>query len=371
MKRILILGTGSAQKDLIQYCKENDFYVIASSNAPGGAGERYADEFCLVDIVNEKEIEKLAKDYKVDFVYSVGSDVAMPTVAGVSKTLGLPCLIDRDTAVICNHKNMLREVLNNKNVKGNIPFQIMESPDEPITVPFPAVMKPSDSQGQRGVRRVDNIDGIKEHFDESMSFSREKKVIIEQYIDGDEISVNTFLKDGELKFYLISDRKIWDEYPGGIIHEHIIPSKYEKDLRISGAIRELVTGVLDATGIKNGPAYFQIKISTEGIPYLIEVTPRLDGCHMWRLIRYSTGIDLLKASMDLLLDKGYTQSGEFEVKPYSLEFLCSEPGTEFNKDNYTVPDHEYLCWYYEDGQKINRMNGYFEKCGYVIKEGKQ
>ena len=369
MKKILVLGTGNAQKDLIEYCREHGYYVIATSNAPGGSAQELADEFHRIDITDAAATEKLAKEKQADYVYSVGSDVAMPTVAKVSENLGLPHFSDYRTADICNHKYLLRKVLEEKQVKGNIPYQILESAEEEIRIPFPAMMKPSDSQGQRGVRRVDSPEEIRAYFADTIGFSREKKVILESFIDGDEISVNVFLEKGELKFYLISDRKVWEEFPGGIIREHLIPSKYERHAETAAKIRDLVRNVLDAIGLEDGPAYFQIKISSAGEPYLIEVTPRLDGCHMWRLIRFSTGVDLLQASMELLAGKAYSQPESREPAPDSLEFFCAAPDTVFSRGNYQVPDHLYLCWYYEDGEKVRRMNGYMEKCGYVIKQG--
>ena len=367
MKRILILGTGNAQRDIIEYCEANGYYVIATSNASSGAVQELADEFFQIDITDEDATEKLAKEKSIDCIYSVGSDVAMPTIARVSRNLELPCFFGIETADTCNHKYMLRKVLQGKKTEGNIPYQVLENPDERIHIAFPAMMKPSDSQGQRGVRRVENPEEVKENFPETLSFSREKKVILESYIDGEEISVNVFLENEEIKFYLISDRKVWDEYPGGIIREHIIPSKYETDPDVCRRIRMLVENVLKAIQLKNGPAYFQIKIDSTGKPYLIEVTPRLDGCHMWRLIRFSTGVDLLQASMELLEGKGYTQLAETTLKPYSLEFFCGKPETVFSMNNYVIPEHVFLCWYYEEGKKIKRMNGFFEKCGYVIK----
>ena len=369
MKKILILGTGSAQKDIIEYCSNRDYYVITTSNVKGYSAEKLADEFRQIDITNIQETEKLAREKNVDFIYSVGSDVAMPTIAKASDDLNLPCFISYNIALVCNHKYMLRKLLEDKNVDGNIPYQIIENIDEDINISFPAVMKPSDSQGQRGVYKVDNIEELKEHFSDSLSFSREKKVIVEQYIDGDEISVNVFLENGDIRFYLISDRIVWSEYPGGLIKEHVIPSKYEKYDEIVYRIRKLVEETIQALGIENGPVYYQIKIDKKGKPHIIEITPRLDGCHMWRAIKYCTGVDLLEASINLLEGKSYDQPSDYTVEPHSLEFLCGVPGSEFNKSNYTIPDNEFLKWYYEDGQTINRMNGYFEKCGYVIKKG--
>ena len=366
MKKILVLGTGNAQLDLIECCKERGYHVIATSNSAGNRAEKLADEFFQIDITNIDATRELAKEKEVDYVYSVGSDVAMPTVAMVSQQLQLPCFVEYRTACVCNHKQLLREVLAENGVVGNIPFQILERPDD-IRIPFPAIMKPSDSQGQRGVYRVESKGDVNLYYEKTMSFSRENKVILESFIDGDEISVNVFLENGEMKFYLISDRKIWDEYPGGLIREHVIPSKYEANDEIMAGIRRLVESVLTVIKLKNGPGYFQIKISSEGKPYLIEVTPRLDGCHMWRAIKHCTGVDLLQASLDLLEKKAYNQPAGYTLTPHSLEFFCGKPESVFDKKNYTIPNNEFLCWYYEDGQTVKSMNGYFEKCGYTIK----
>lgn len=370
MKKILILGVGNAQKDMIELCRKRGMYIYAVSNTSGYLAEELADEFYQIDIVDVDGIIKLAKEKEIDYVYSVGSDVAMPTVARVSEALGLPCFIREQTAVTCNHKQLLRQALKENHVEGNIPYQIIQDFGEEVEIDFPVMMKPSDSQGQRGVRKVEDIDELKSYFEETLSFSREKKVILESFIDGDEISVNVFLENGVIVFYLISDRKVWDEYPGGIIHEHIIPSKYEKEPEIAAQINNLVKDTLEAINLKNGPAYFQIKISGTGKPYLIEVTPRLDGCHMWRLIAHTTGVNLLEASLELLEGKPYSQKEQFDIQPFSLEFMCGKPDTEFRKSNHEIPENVYIQWYYEDGQTVRRMNGYYEKCGYVIKKGK-
>ncbi len=368
-EKIIILGTGSAQKDIIEYCKDKGFYVIACSNVAGYSSEKLADEFHQIDIVDADSVKKLAIDSEADLIYTIGSDVAMPTITKVSREIGLPCFVDYETAVMCNNKDMLRDKVRATGKYSRVSYQILKTSDDEIIVTFPAMMKPSDSQGQRGVRKVNNIDELREHFSETLSFSRSKKVIIEPYIDGDEISVNVFLANGELKFYLISDREAWSEYPGGIIKGHRIPSKYEANTIVAERIRTLVIETLDAIGLRNGPGYFQIKIDDEGYPFLIEVTPRLDGCHMWRLIWYSTGVDLLDASLEMLQGGAYKYTQEYKVIPYSLEFFCGKPGTRFSQNNYFITEHEFLHWYYQEGDRVNHVNGYFEKCGYVITKG--
>ncbi len=366
MKKILVLGTGMPQGDLIKACKSHGMEVHACSYRSGYAAEKYADRFELINIVDTDAVEEYARKTGADFVYSAGSDVAMPTAFTVSERLGLPCFCPSEAALICNHKPLLRSTLGN-DFEGNIKFQRVTSPDEELTVSFPIMMKPTDSQGQRGVCRVDSEEEYKENFEKSISFSREHALILEEFVEGDEISVNTFSKNGELLFFLPSERVTWKDLPGGIIHRHVLPGKYADDKKLYERVRDLVERTLRKLNINNGPAYFQIMVDKERTPKLVEVTPRLDGCHMWRLIKHSTGVDLLDATVNALLGKYPDKEFSFDVKPYETEFLCMPPDSVFNRSAFNIEPYEFIQWYYEDGDKVNRMNGYMEKCGLTIR----
>lgn len=369
MKKILILGTGQAQTDVIKYCKDKGFYVCACSYVSGDAAEKYADEFRQINIKDADAVEAYAKEIGADYVYSVGSDLAMPTAARVCERLGLPIFISSDTAVACNTKTVFRKRLGNS-FEGNLKFLEIASKDAVIDLEYPLIMKPTDSQGQRGVYRIDSYEEFIRHFDASMSFANNKRIIVEEFVDGDEISVNCFSSGGKLVFSLISDRIVWDNYPGGLIHKHIIPSKYGKG-DTADRILDLVTRVLAALDIKDGPSYFQIKMKDGKYPRLLEVTPRLDGCHMWRLIRYSTGIDLLSMTVDMLSgERDFAEEiTDYPIKACYLEFLSEEPGKLYDRDKYDTKDAAYLQWYYESGDKVKSSNGYIEKGGFKIVEG--
>lgn len=365
-KKILILGTGNAQEDIIRYCKEDGFEVYACSYTKGDKAEKYADHFALINIIEVEQIEKYIQENNIDYIYSAGSDIAMPSVTKVAEDLNLPCFVSSRTAFVCNNKNVLREELG-ENFKGNLQYVVLSSVPEKIALDFPVIMKPVDSQGQRGVIKVNNIEELQENFERSMSFSHIKKVIVEEYVEGNEISVNAFVKNGEMQFALVSDREVWEDFPGGIIRKHILPGKYAGS-QVEEKIIDLVKRVVDKLEIKNGPAYFQIKIKNEEEPKLLEVTPRLDGCHMWRVIKEYTGVDLLAASVKLLkgeeVDLNYQQTILSEA---SLEFMCAGPGTNFVKDSYDVSDSLFVKYYYEDNDVVKKMNGYMEKCGYIIR----
>ncbi len=366
MSRILVLGTGAPQADLIKECKSRSMDVYACSYNVGDPGEKYADGFEHINIVDAGAVEDYAKRIKADLVYSAGSDVAMPVALSVAEHIGLRAFCSSEIAEICNKKPLLRKFLG-ADFEGNLHFQCVSSVNEELKIPFPLMMKPSDSQGQRGVCLVRSGDEYRKQFEKSMSFSSEGKVILEEYVEGKEISVNTFSQNGSLIFCLPSDRIIWSEYPGGIIHRHILPSVFSDSTGILNKIYDLVDRTLKKLNILDGPAYFQIMIDKSGAPKLIEVTPRLDGCHMWRLIKYSTGVDLLSLSVDALTGSACGEIKNYSVIPYETEFLCLPPAAKFSKQCFSAGGNEYLEWYYDEGETVKRINGYMEKCGYTIK----
>ena len=223
---ILILGAGNAQIDAIEYCKAHGYKVVGCSYTTVDRGIPHLDYFEQVDIKSIEGVAALAEKYGVRAIYSVGSDLAMPTVMKVSERLSLPHFISYETAETCHSKGKLREALG-QGFEGNAAFITAGSLEEALEYTnFPGMMKPVDSQGQRGCFRVGSAEDIREHFDASLGYSFEGKVIIEEFIDGPEVSVNAYMQDGAMKFAIVSDRYAFDEYPGGIIKEHRVPSSF-------------------------------------------------------------------------------------------------------------------------------------------------
>lgn len=367
MKKILILGIGNAQVDAIKLCKDMGHTVYACSNSNQGPGKAYIDNFKVIDVTDYERVLQYSIENSIDVIYSVGSDVAMPTVSYVSEKLNLPCFFSYDISKICNSKHELRRFLGDDN-EFNLKYQILESVTEHIKLEYPFIMKPVDSQGQRGVILVRNESELKTNFSSSLGYSRLKKVIIEEYIEGKEVSVNAYVVNGRLVYSKISDRISWSQFNGGIIHKHEVPSKVtNKD--IDAKIEKLVIDIINKLGINNGPVYFQIKLKGND-PKLIEVTPRLDGCHMWRLLEYHTSVNLLEMSFKHLLTKQINPN-DFQIcnnkANFILEFICEKPSTKIKREKYNINDYLYLEKYYSPGDIVKKVNGLYEKIGYCIK----
>jgi len=360
MKKFLVLGIGNAQVDLYKKL-QNRFEIHGLSNTAQGRGYEYCDHFECIDITDLDKVLDYAKSNSIDYIYSIGSDVAMPTVAFVSEQLKLPHFVSYNTAKTSNNKALFRKKL--KDVYGAVPFQVIKKiPTNELDLTFPIIVKPVDSQGQRGVSTANSKEDLLESFAFAKRYSRVGDVILERKVMGEEISVNAYVKDGEISFFLPSGREAWSQFDGGIIHKHLLPVNIS-DKAISN-VRRLVQETLLELDIKNGPAYFQIKMEQD-TPYLIEVTPRFDGCHMWNLIEHSTSVDLLTNAIDHLLDNSFAIDEGFTIKPACLEFIC-QPPNEMVKLYQSTNKPAYLELYYAVGDSVKQMNGKMEKCGFRI-----
>jgi len=366
VESILILGIGNAQKDLFEYCSRHHIRTYACSYTDQGPAATLADHFEPVDIADVNGVLDYARWADVDLVYSIGSDIAMTTIGSVSEALGLPHFVSARVARICNNKAELRSFLGAE-FAGNLKHQVIRDTDESIDLTFPLMMKPVDSQGQRGVRKVTNMEELLAHFPNVRSYSRSGDVILEAYVDGPEISVNTYSVDGRMVFLLCSERIVWPQYQGGIIHKHRIPCESISPEALAN-VERLVEQTLEKLKIVNGPAYFQIKLSRD-TPILLEVTPRLDGCHLWRVISEYSGFDLLDAAMKHLSGtppQEHHQQPQASGQLYELEFFCDVPGEPFSSNKYSPTNPIFLEWFYADNETIRPVNGLFEKCGYQI-----
>ena len=376
MEKILILGAGNAQIDLIQYCKDSGLEVHCCSYLQHDSGMSLADHFALINILDKDRIVEYCRENRIGHVYSIGSDIAVPVIAYAASKIGTESFYSYEAANLCCDKAKMRRVLEGKtycpvSIVGSDPDRILEESEKKDL--YPIEIKPVDSQGQRGVSTVRNAEELKRGFCKAMSYSRKGEVILEEYIEGDEVSVNAYLCDGKIRLSVLSDREIWSGFQGGLIHEHHLPSVYE-GTDAHARILELVQDTVQTLGLKDGPVYFQIMIR-ENKPYLIEVTPRLDGCHLWRLIREACGIDLLDMAMNHLLHgdpfRNQKAPDEISIKPdrrMSLEFFCQVPGERVDSAAFCKKDAVYRAMYYQDGDIVRPVNGHMEKCGYRIYE---
>lgn len=366
VKTALVLGVGNAQVDLIRYLKTHGWRVIGCSYRHEGRGLADIDEFILLNVTDVDGIERFVRAQHVDLIYTIGSDLAMPTIAQVSARLGLPAFISSAAAVMLQNKLRLRGFLAEHNISP-VKFQAVRGQNDlDAWSYFPCIIKPVDNQGQRGVYMAHNMVEARAGIENSLSHSRSQTLIIEEFLDGPEVSANTFISNGQTIFNEISDRLVVEGYAGGIPKGHIYPAKACTG-ELLAETKALVECCNRELAIMNGPVYYQLILTTNG-PRIVEVTPRLDGCHMWRLIKRACGVDLLDVCVRNLMGE---ELPPMDVKPgmdsYYLGFYYCPPAQQFIlAEHQPVSEMEYLEYYYADGETVRPINGYLEKVGYSI-----
>lgn len=368
MKKSIVLGVGNAQVDLIHHLKEQGWTVIGCSYRREGRGLDLVDQFALLNVTDVEGVEGLARSEQVTLVYSIGSDLAMPTAARVAARLGLPAFVPAETAELLQNKLLLRGFLAEHGISPIRHRRVCDVSDLSDWTIFPAMIKPVDNQGQRGVFHANSMEEAVAGLNDSLAYSRSKTLIIEEFLEGNEVSINTFVLNGETVFNEVSDRLVVEGYAGGIPKGHIYPSLYCPDA-ILAEVKELTKACNLELAIRNGPVYYQAILTKDG-PRIVEVTPRLDGCHMWRLIKSVSGVDLLDATVRCLLGETLP---DLQVRPglekKYLGFYFCPPNGIFQRANYAPPrEFEYVELYYAEGETVRPINGQLEKVGYYIEK---
>lgn len=364
-KKLLILGVGRAQLDAIDCAQSMGCEVYAIANSSEGRGARKADHFAVIDIVDRQAVLAHAKQIGCQAIYSVGSDIAMPTVAYVAQELGLPCPVSFECATLLNNKGRLRQRMRESGLP-TVGFQLLSCGESALAdTRLPAVVKPVDSQGARGVSVVRDAAELSAKVEAASSYSRSGQVIVEDYIDGPEFSINMFLVDGQLRLAVHSDRYVDPKHPYTVVTGHGIPARIPE--KIASQATELAKGVLQAVQLHNGPAYAQFKYDERGA-HLIEATPRLDGCHLWRPIQAMYGFNLLEAALQLVL--GDAPSAPESLQPryrqVRLDFALQEPGSAFASKHYAQDRALYRESFYEEGALVRSVNGDPAQVAYSI-----
>ena len=292
MKKILIIGAGEIQVPVIKKAKEMGLFVITTDFDPNAPGFKYSDVSEVVSTVDLEKNLNVAKKYKIDGVLTT-SDLPVNTVAYICEKLSLNGL-SIESAKVSTNKYLLRKVLKKNGLKTPN-FAIVYDKNELKSIinkfKFPIVMKPIDSSASRGVVKVFSEEELYKEYDESIKYSKSKKVILEEFIDGNEYSVECLIQNGNINIIAITEKTVTGE-PYFVEIRHVIPANLEQG-KID-EVNKLVNDVVNIIGLDNSAAHIELKISSEG-PTIIEVGARLGGDYITSdLVPLATGTNMLE-----------------------------------------------------------------------------
>jgi biotin carboxylase len=285
-QRLLVLGAGPAQIGLLRAARERDLFVIAVDRDPSAPGFAYADKRALVSTEDEPAVDRLARAESVDGIISPGADWPVGVAARVAARLGLPHPIDEATAALVTTKSRQRE----RFAAAGVPQPRLL--DEPVA---PCVVKAPDRQGQRGLTFVRTEEGLPTAIEAAIEASRNGAYIVEEYVDGPEVTVQAVSIDGVFHPLLVADRLTADPPAFGVALAHAWPCVTRTQSPIEAA-----RAAAEALGVRNGPTYTQIRVGADGCR-VVELAARLGGGHDAELTEAATGVKLNHLALDFAL----------------------------------------------------------------------
>ena len=300
MKAFVIAG-GVPQVELIKQLKSRGITTVLADGSPNAIARPYADIFYHVNIFDIPAIKKIAEKEEVDFLLTVCADQVLLVVAEVSEMLGLPCYIDYKTAQDVSDKIRMKRIFKEIGVPTTDYVETDHLDLDAIsTLRYPLVVKPVDAYSSKGVRKADNLEELKQYYIEAQEISRSGGVIVEEFFSGDEISVDAFVVNGRAKILAVtnSDKVKYEDrfvifrgrYP--VAASEVILQKIE----------DIAQKIADGFGLINAPLLIQLLNNGDDV-CVLEFCARTGGNMKWLLIKYSCGVDVITATIDITLGK--------------------------------------------------------------------
>lgn len=323
--KALVLAGGLAQIELINQLKARNIFTILADGNPNALARPYADRFYQLAIFDVEAVKEVAVREKVDFLITVCADQVLLVVAQVSEMLGLPWYIDYQTAQRVSDKKLMKKIFWEHGIPTSRYVQMTELEPEKIRhLRYPLVVKPVDAYSSRGVRKADNPQELAEYFAQAAQISRTGGVIVEEFVAGEEISVDVYVEDGVAKLLCVSNSEKINDADRFIIFRGRYPVAASP--QILEQIRQVAQQIADAFGLRDCPMLIQMINDGKAVSVL-EFCARTGGNMKYLLIRRACGFDVIKAVIDLTLgEKPHVELSEPEAKYIVNDFIYCRPG---------------------------------------------
>ncbi len=370
-KAFVLTGGSRSQLGLLEHARGLGYEVCVvdgSESAPllAQADHRIVRSFTEVDRVladlEAQAIEPVA-------VATMGSDQAVLPTAQLAERLGLPGLPLGTARTVADKRRMRRafERSGVRHPRGREAATFEEAEQAYHELGAPVVVKPVDGSAQRGVTEVRAEGELAPAFDRAVAASRSGAVVLEQYLEGEEYTVNGFLLAGEYFPMSATRRLLHPPPPLGVCISHRYPSQLDDE----SGLFELARSASRAVGLRTGPSYVQVRVQ-DGEPWAIEVGARLGGGKDAELAKLVTGFDAIRANVLWALGKltrVYFDRDEPVAPCGQVRFVVAAPGRIVRLDAspaLAVEGVHEAGFYWREGMTLPPLTSGAERLGYLL-----
>ena len=315
----MLLGGIRYLLPVIKAAHEQGYYVITADYLPDNIAHKYSDEYVNVSIVDKEAVLKVAQEKKIDGIMSFGVDPGVVSASYVQNRMGLPSFGPFESVEILQNKDLFRAFLQEHGF--NVPLakgfsSIEDAMSEIYWYPWPVIVKPTDAAGSKGVTRVDKPEDLKPALEYAMQHSISGHIIVEEFIDkkGCSSDTDSMSIDGKLVFTSFCAQRFDPDATNPYTPAaYSWPSTFtkEEEAYLASEIQRLITLLNLKTVVYN----IEVRVSPNGKPYIMELTPRGGGNRLCEMLRYATGVDLITAITRTMVGDPILEP--IEQKPYN------------------------------------------------------
>lgn len=322
MKKLAIIGASYLQNPLIEKAKEMGIETHVFAWRCGDIGEKTADYFYPISIVEKEKILDVCERIRIDGICTIASDLATVTVnyiANKMKLIGnsLEC------TMLSTNKHLMRNAF--KQNSDPSPESIVLSDYGEIIgykFEFPVIVKPTDRSGSRGITKVYNSIDLEKAIERAKEQSFENKVLVEEFVDGEEYSVEFISYKGKHHFLALT-KKYTTGSPYFIEKAHMEPALVSDDILLK--IKKVIKHALNSLKVEYGASHSELKIDKDGKIKIIEIGARMGGDFIGsHLVLYSTGVDFVKNVILIAIGEKPDLEGNGHKSPVAVRFILGD-----------------------------------------------
>lgn len=292
-KKVLILGGGTAQLELIKTAREMGIQTVVVGSAGAYQGYDIADKVYNVDILDKEKILTIAREENVAGVCMVCSDFGLQTLGYLCDKLKLKGITET-SAIISSNKLSMKEVLVNNNIPTARHIKVSNETDiekalDRLT--FPLMIKAVDLQGSKGIFKCTTPEEVFSNYKYILELTKTPYCILEEFIEGEEFGVQAFVWNNDILFILPHGDILWQSGDTTVPIGHFVPYRVNSELLES--IHSIVSRSIKAMGYDNCAVNVDL-ILRNGKVYVIELTGRAGANGLSDITSHYLGIDYLK-----------------------------------------------------------------------------
>ncbi|WP_251125946.1 sugar-transfer associated ATP-grasp domain-containing protein [Exiguobacterium sp. s22] len=373
MLKLMLLGGAMHQVPVIQKAKEQGIFTILCDYLPDNPGRQVADRYYCISSLDRESVLDIARQEQIDGILAYASDPAARTAAYVGEALGLKSNPLQAVETLTN-KARFRTFLRDHGFAVPKAYAFTDFESAMRTMQFVEgefVIKPADASGSKGISKWcsnDGVDRLREQVSAALEVSFGDEVVVEEFIrrDGYQVAGDGFIVKGQLVFRCFGNSHFNERgvNPFAPISASF-PSQHPPHVldRVHETLQRMITEV----GLQNGPLNFDIFVKGEDV-YLMDIGPRNGGNYIPQIIEQATGVDLVKATIDVALGQPVSIDMKLVTVPSAYFILGSQQegrfmGISFMNDDYAIM-HSNLC--YAIGAQVPRFDGANRALGSLI-----